>query len=198
MKKVLLKVLLIGLVLVIGTMLFGCTAQQSSSTQITSVDQVPPAIRMQIEDAAKKVAVREAIDNYYRMLPKVNNRIDPKDVYAKIQKDPNSVFILDIRDLKGDRRKIPGAVHCWWHEVGNIIDRLPKDKPIIVHCWTGQAGMQVAVTLRLLGYDAWGMNGGWNNGWLKENYPTDTYKEKGDPTVWDDLNSKANAPLTNQ
>ncbi len=191
------KTLALILIFIVGVLVYGCSAPAANQTEITSVDQVPAKVKMQIQEEAKKTAVREKINEYYAALPQVNNRIDPKDVLAKIEQDPNSIFILDIRDLKGDRNKVPGAVHCFWHEVGKNIDKLPKDKMIITHCWTGQAGMQVAVTLRLLGYDAWGMNGGWNNGWMKEGYKTEKYQESGDPFVWDDLNSKANAPETN-
>lgn len=191
------KILIVIVTLLFGASLYGCTSsnQQPTVKEISSVEEVPLPIKMQIEEKIKPVAIREAIDKYYNALPDVNNRIDPKDVLAKIEQDPNSIFILDIRDLKGDRKKVPGAIHCWWYDVGKNIDRLPKDKQIIVHCWTGQAGMQVAVTLRLLGYDAWGMNGGWSNGWVKEGYKTEEYKETGDPFVWDDLNSSANAPV---
>ena len=187
MKKILILVMVLSLSLIV----VGCNDKSvntgSETQKITNVDQIP----LNLVEKVKQQGVKEAVDKYYENLPQTNNRIDPKDVYAKIQTSPDQIFILDIRDLKGDRNKVPGATHAFWYEVGKNLDKLPKDKTIIVHCWTGQAGMQVATTLRLLGYDAWGMNGGWTNGWLKEGLPTETYN--GTTDIFDDLNSAVNA-----
>ena len=53
--------------------------------------------------------------------------------------------------------------------------KLPKDKKIIVYCYSGQTSSQTTAILRLLGYDAYSMSGGVGNaeaktGWLGEGY----------------------------
>ena len=50
-------------------------------------------------------------------------------------------------------------------------DILPKDKKIIVVCYTGQTAGQVVSILRLLGYDACSLKGGMVNGWMKDQMP---------------------------
>lgn len=64
-------------------------------------------------------------------------------------------------------------MHCEWDEVYEFIeeDILPKDKRIIVVCYTGQTAGQTVGILRLLGYDACSLMGGMVNGWLKSDMP---------------------------
>ncbi|HCJ57468.1 MAG TPA: sulfurtransferase, partial [Clostridiaceae bacterium] len=54
---------------------------------------------------------------------------------------------------------------------------LPKDKKIIVYCYTGQTAGQTVAALRLLGYDAVSLNAGMGTpatgdaGWMNKGYP---------------------------
>ena len=54
---------------------------------------------------------------------------------------------------------------------------LPKDKKIIVYCYTGQTAAQTVAGLRLLGYDAVSLNGGIGtaanapSGWGNKGFP---------------------------
>ena len=45
-------------------------------------------------------------------------------------------------------------------------EQLPTDEIVIVHCYSGQTASQTVAILRLLGYDAYNLSGGMNNGWL--------------------------------
>ncbi len=51
---------------------------------------------------------------------------------------------------------------------------IPTDKPIVVHCYSGQTASQTVAILRLLGYEAYNLSGGMNNGWLANELPTVT------------------------
>ncbi len=72
--------------------------------------------------------------------------------------DPdNDPYIISVR-AKEDYEKghIPGAV---WYSVKDlfnpdVIAQLPKDKPIVVVCYTGQTASQVTAALEAAGYDA--------------------------------------------
>ncbi len=102
-----------------------------------------------------------------------NNLIDCQNLYKSIGAKED-LFILDIRK-KDDFAKnfIEGSVHCEWNEVFEFIeeDILPKDKKIIVVCYTGQTAGQVVGILKLLGYDACSLMGGMVNGWMKNSMP---------------------------
>ena len=57
--------------------------------------------------------------------------------------------------------------------------QLPKDKKIIVYCYTGQTASQTVAILRLLGYEAYNMQFGMGSaetqsGWLGAGYETVT------------------------
>jgi rhodanese-related sulfurtransferase len=52
--------------------------------------------------------------------------------------------------------------------------KLPKDQKIVVYCYNRSDGIPDVAILRLLGYDAYNMSGGMNNGWIPAGYPTVT------------------------
>lgn len=85
-----------------------------------------------------------------------------------ILEDSHNIYILDIRK-KEDYIKgyIPGAVNCWHHNICQFIPSIPKDKKIIVYCYLGQSSGQIVGVLRTAGYNAFSLQGGWNNGWLE-------------------------------
>ena len=64
---------------------------------------------------------------------------------------------------------IPGAINIPWKaiaETGNLA-KLPKDKPIVVYCYTGHTGQIATTVLNLLGYDATNLKFGMM-GWTKD------------------------------
>jgi rhodanese-related sulfurtransferase len=102
-----------------------------------------------------------------------NNMIDCQNLYKAIGAKED-LFILDIRKKKDYAESfIEGSIQCEWNEVFEFIedDILPKDKKIIVVCYTGQTAGQVVGILKLLGYDACSLMGGMVNGWMKSSMP---------------------------
>lgn len=67
-------------------------------------------------------------------------------------------FILDIRKKSDyESAHIPGAINV---EMGDIakpstLALLPRDKPILIVCYTGQSASLVNGILVMMGYDAW-------------------------------------------
>jgi rhodanese-related sulfurtransferase len=61
----------------------------------------------------------------------------------------------------------------------DALAELPKDKKIIVYCYSGQTASQTTAILRLLGYEAYNMAFGMGSaesqkGWLGAGYETVT------------------------
>lgn len=112
-------------------------------------------------------SVKEGLENYFAGLSAENDYIiSPKEFVKLLEDDPSKVYILDIRKQEDyDRAHIPGAKHCWWFDVDGIIPELPRDKTIVVCCYTGQSAGQIVGVLRMAGYDAVSLQGGWVNGW---------------------------------
>jgi rhodanese-related sulfurtransferase len=116
----------------------------------------------------------EGVKHYFDDLKKgCNNLIDCKDLY-KLIGAKEDLFILDIRRKEDfEKEHIEGAIHAEWEEVGELIenDILPKDKKIIVVCYSGQTAGQIVGILKILGYNVCSLKGGMMNGWLKDSLP---------------------------
>ncbi|WP_138204964.1 rhodanese-like domain-containing protein [Haloimpatiens lingqiaonensis] len=118
--------------------------------------------------------LKKAVEFYFEDLKKgCNNLIDCETLFKNLS-TKDKLFILDIRkEADFEKGHIESAIHSEWPEVWDFIDTdaLPKDKKIIVVCYTGQTAGQVVSILKLLGYDACSLKGGMMNGWNKSDMP---------------------------
>ena len=128
-----------------------------------------PEVNNQIADE-----IVEGITKFYAA--EGNHKIKPADVKEFVDAKDESVVLLDIRQEKDYKEgHIEGAINL---PFGQGMEKgfadLPKDKTIIVICYSGQTADQTNAILHLLGFDALGMSGGMNGGWLKEGFPVVT------------------------
>jgi rhodanese-related sulfurtransferase len=68
--------------------------------------------------------------------------------------DWQKFYVLDVRDAgQYAKAHIPGAVNIEWRRV--LVQRatLPKDKTVLAYCNTGSFSGQVAMALRMAGYE---------------------------------------------
>jgi len=64
-------------------------------------------------------------------------------------------FLLDTREPEAYKEgHIKGAINIFWLDLLENLDKLPKDKTILVICYVGHTASQVMVVLNLLGYKA--------------------------------------------
>ena len=122
---------------------------------------------------ASQQSIEEAGLRYFSALSAENNNlIQVPDLKQKLERREN-IFVLDIRReadyLAGH---VQTAQNIWWFDIGRRIDLLPKDRPIVVYCYTGQSAGQVVGVLQVMGYDAKALAGGFKNGWQAANMPT--------------------------
>ncbi|PIE54630.1 MAG: sulfurtransferase [Dethiosulfovibrio peptidovorans] len=105
--------------------------------------------------------IRAAVDAFWLDLKKgCNNLIDCAQLQEQREKK-SPLYLLDIRkpeDYAEDH--IEGAVNIPWADVGDVLDELPKDKKIIVICYSGQTAGQTVALLKLLGFDCCSLKGG--------------------------------------
>ncbi|MHB9111681.1 MAG: rhodanese-like domain-containing protein [Thermoleophilia bacterium] len=92
--------------------------------------------------------------------------------------EKDKIFVLDVRSTADfDKGHIEGAINVPWlaTTVPDNLKMLPKDKKIVVACYTGNTAAQATTILRMLDYDAavlkFGMMGWAGNG--KDGYITD-------------------------
>ncbi|MHB0885629.1 MAG: rhodanese-like domain-containing protein [Bacillota bacterium] len=124
--------------------------------------------------------------------------ISAEDVQNKIiiGKDP-SYFLLSVRKPEDDAKgHVPGAITIPFNQIykAENLAKLPKDKKIVVICYTGHTASQTVALLNLLGYEAYAMKFGMS-AWTDNkdilgmavpalnpgNYPMDTAVNNGKP-----------------
>ena len=78
------------------------------------------------------------------------NYILPTDLHGKL----DNFFIVDLRKKEDfEKGHIPGAINIFWLDILDNLDKLPKDKKILLYCYLGHTSSQVLVLLKMLGYD---------------------------------------------
>jgi rhodanese-related sulfurtransferase len=109
-----------------------------------------------------------AATNYYMGLADVldsmykNYKISEENAYNAAVAADGSVVFMDIRSADDYAAgHIPGAISNPYGTsmVAGLKD-LPKDKKIVVNCYSGQTAGQTVAIMKLMGYDAVSVNGG--------------------------------------
>lgn len=66
----------------------------------------------------------------------------------------NGDYIVDVRErMEFENGHVKGAVNIPLSELRERVNEIPKDKPIYLHCRTGQRSYNAALALQNLGYD---------------------------------------------
>lgn len=79
--------------------------------------------------------------------------ISVQDLHA-MRNDDKPHMLLDIREAQEVAAgAIAGSVHIPMNTIPNNLDKLPKDKPLVVMCHVGGRSAQVTHWLRAQGYD---------------------------------------------
>ena len=109
-----------------------------------------------------------------------NYFVGANDVYMWLKMKKTDFVVVDVRI--GEKAlsayksaHVPGAVYIPYNEMfkPENLQKLPKDKKIILVCHMGASESLLIVPMRLLGYDAYGMLLGMA-GWQKD-YPAAEY-----------------------
>ncbi|NOZ26296.1 MAG: rhodanese-like domain-containing protein [Nitrospirae bacterium] len=85
-------------------------------------------------------------------------QVNANQLYGWIKAKKNNFQVVDVRlkakDFKGGH--VPGAIHIPYNEIlkPENLKKLPKDKILVLYCYTGQTQNLPVVALRALGYDA--------------------------------------------
>ena len=97
-------------------------------------------------------------------------QIKAADVYKMIMEKKQDFLIVDVRPVPPGQQggKIAGSMFIPYYEImkPENLQRLPKDKKLILACVTGQTQNLPIVALRVLGYDAYTMSFGMTS-WIK-------------------------------
>ncbi|MBN2899373.1 MAG: rhodanese-like domain-containing protein [Clostridia bacterium] len=138
-------------------------------SKVDGVDEITSTEAVAFGEAVTEIdpAIQIALDAYYAGLADVssttfkNYKVSEADLKAMIDAN-DDFYLLSIRSQEDfDKGHITGANLLPYAKGMNTgFATLPKDKKIVVYCYSGQTAGQTTAALRLLGYDAVSLNGG--------------------------------------
>ncbi|MBN1837620.1 MAG: sulfurtransferase, partial [Spirochaetales bacterium] len=126
-------------------------AELNKSRTYEVVPALEAAYKAYFNDMAGKAGTRFA-----------NNIIAEAEAKKILDAKDRNVTFVSIRQAKDYAAgHIPGAVNIPWGKgMHEMFSTLPARNTLIVYCYTGQTAGQAVATLRLLGYDAVSLRGG--------------------------------------
>jgi rhodanese-related sulfurtransferase len=93
----------------------------------------------------------EAIESYFDFIDYNGGTIMAEQIPAD---DYKRLYVLDVRDAgQFAKDHVPGAVNIEWRKVFAERAKLPRDKTILAYCNTSSFSGQVAMALRMAGYE---------------------------------------------
>lgn len=93
----------------------------------------------------------ESLETYFDFIDYNGGTLMAEQIPAQ---DYPKLFILDVRDAgQFAKDHIPGAVNIEWRKVFAERARLPKDRTILAYCNTSSFSGQVAMALRMGGFE---------------------------------------------
>lgn len=96
-------------------------------------------------------ATVEALESYFEFSDYASGTLATEQIPAG---DWARLLVLDVRDAgQFAKGHIPGAVNIEWRRVFAERAKLPKDKTILAYCNTGSFSGQVAMALRMAGFE---------------------------------------------
>ena len=131
--------------------------------------------------------VQNAINDYYYSMADspFANYIIPEIALRRLVDANEDIYILSVRRKEHyEAGHIIGADHIDFGKDMHLeFGKIPTDKPVYVYCYTGQTSGQVVAGLKLLGYEAYSLNGGMGVGanhpigWANRGYPVHFVEE---------------------
>lgn len=131
----------------------------------------PADVAAPVQEINEDAVLLQAAKDYFDYLPANSNMIvvDPEksDFVANLDK----YYVIDIRSEEAYAEgHIPGSVNIPFKEMGAAIDTLPTDEVIVTVCYTGRTGNQASSVLKMAGFDAIALRGGYEE-WVNADLP---------------------------
>lgn len=96
------------------------------------------------------------------MIKRVEN-MERKTIQVLIE-DAGEKLVIDIRSEEDYKRETyPGAIHIFHEDFMDELDRVPKDRPVYLICYTGQKSDDIAEELSGQGYEIYSIDGGFHS-----------------------------------
>lgn len=175
--------LLLALMLM-ASIISGCTKTETPAVVDESkapVTTPAPAAEVKKEVDATAVLLEKATD-YLNNIPANSNMITVKDAMPLIEDNADAILLVDLRAKEDyDKGHLKGAVNIPFGAIGKNLDRLPKNKQIVMYCYSGQTSAQAVGAAKFLGFNAISYQGGMNFGWKSLELSEDTLETTENP-----------------
>jgi rhodanese-related sulfurtransferase len=113
---------------------------------LAALAALPMAAHAQLDKATT-----EAVETYFEFIDYNSGTLMAEQIPAE---DYQKLYVLDVRDAdQFAKDHIPGAVNIEWRKVFAERAKLPRDKTILAYCNTSSFSGQVAMALRMAGYE---------------------------------------------
>ncbi len=165
------------LLLIAGMLIFsmaGCGSQQATESPQVETPQEEVVPEEPVLDP-QEVLMTAAKDYFTHVAAGNNNMTPAADIKDLLDGNPDSALVIDVRSAEDfEKGHIPGSVHVDVGKVGEIMDRIPTNKPVFLACYSGQNAGYTMAYLRMAGFEnVKSMLYGINLGWLKAEFPLD-------------------------
>jgi len=159
--------LLIALSLMVTLVGCGGSEKPESEPAKDPVENTQPSEEQVVESSA----IIEAVAAYLGSDPAPAPTISAEEVDEKVVKGGDTgYFLLSIQKPEDFAKgHVPGAINIPYAQIAKAesLAQLPKDKKIVVICYTGHTASYTSMFLNELGYEAYAMKMGMN-GWNEE------------------------------
>src|SRR5439155_16725769 len=99
--------------------------------------------------------------------------IDVTQLRERLEQEPRP-FLLDVREpWEYQDGHVPGARLIPLGELEQRVNEVPRDRPILAICHSGQRSLAAAGYLRHLGYTSVSNVDGGTAAWIERDYPVD-------------------------
>lgn len=137
--------------------LAGCGGETETPAPATPVAAAPAPAPAPVDKGA---IVTEAAAAFFDNLPTSMNMIDAADVKKRLAAG-EALFLVDIRSAADfEKAHAVGATNIPFATMGQNHSKLPKDKLVVVNCYSGQTSGQTVALLKVMGYNAISVKGG--------------------------------------
>jgi rhodanese-related sulfurtransferase len=149
----------LGLLLAALVVVGGCAA----STPTTAPPKVP-AVENKVNNDLTPAVRQLTWDAYEKVLQEVSASqfpVDPIMAQKRLKGRETAFLIIDLRATDVYAQKhVKGAVNMSVVALAENLANLPKDKTLLLYCYTGQSSALAMVPLKAFGYNAIFVNGG--------------------------------------
>ena len=129
---------------------FGCAREETPAPAPAPAAPAPAPEPPAEPVLDAETVLMDAAKTYFPQVAQSNNMIPSQDVMDNL----DAFFIIDIRSAEDfEAGHIPGSYHSAWGQVGNIMEKIPRNRPVVVACYSGQTSGQTVAALRMAGFD---------------------------------------------